>query len=72
MIQSIMMLNSARNAAAAVHFPQQTADSLVTLLSFYGAMHHPLYAGDTTYPGLKIGKLTLQRTTASSKCVQLV
>ena len=26
-------------------------------------MHHPLYAGDTTYPGLKIVKLTPERTT---------
>ena len=28
-------------------------------------MHHPLYAGDTTYPGLEIVKLTPQRTTGS-------
>ena len=33
------------------------------LLSFSGEMHHPLYAGDTAYPGLEIIKLTPQRTT---------
>jgi acyl dehydratase len=26
-------------------------------------MYHPLYAGDTVYPGLEIVKLTPQRTT---------
>jgi acyl dehydratase len=73
-----MMLNSARNAviqqcwrglkvfiqtaAGAGDFPQQTADSLVALLSFSGEMHHPLYVVDTAYPGLKIVKLTPQRT----------
>ena len=50
-------------AAGAGNFPQQTADSLVALLSFSGEMHHPLYAGDTAYPGLEIVKLTPQRTT---------
>jgi acyl dehydratase len=33
------------------------------LLSFFGETHQPLFAGDTTYPGLKIVKLTPQRTT---------
>ena len=51
-----------QTAAGAVNFPQQTADSLVALLSFSGEMHHPLYAGDTAYPGLEIVKLTPQRT----------
>jgi len=41
-----------QTAAGAGNFPQQTADSLVALLSFFGEMHHPLYAGDTAYPGL--------------------
>ena len=54
-----------QTAAGAGNFPQQTADSLVTLLSFFGEMHHPLYAGDTAYPGLKIIKLTPQRTTGT-------
>ena len=79
MTQSIMISNSAKNvaiqqcwrglqvfiqtAAGAGNFPQQTADSLVALLSFSGEMHHPLYAGDTAYPGLEIVKLTPQRTT---------
>ena len=79
MIQSIMTLNSAGNVAtqqcwrmaqvfiqaavSADSFPQQTADSLVALLSFSGEMHHPLCAGDTTYPGLEIVELTPQRTT---------
>jgi len=52
-----------QTAAGAGNFPQQTADSLVALLSFFGEMHHPLYAGDTAYPGLEIVKLTPQRTT---------
>ena len=52
-----------QTAAGAGNFPQQTADSLVALLSFSGEMHHPLYAGDTAYPGLEIVKLTPQRTT---------
>ena len=52
-----------QTAAGAGNFPQQTADSLVALLSFSGEMHHPLYAGDTAYPGLEIIKLTPQRTT---------
>ena len=52
-----------QTAAGAGNFPQQTADSLVGLLSFSGEMHHPLYASDTTYPGLEIVKLTPQRTT---------
>jgi acyl dehydratase len=52
-----------QTAAGSGNFPQQTADSLVALLSFSGEMHHPLYAGDTAYPGLEIVKLTPQRTT---------
>ena len=52
-----------QTAADAGNFPQQTADSLVALLSFSGEMNHPLYAGDTAYPGLEIIKLTPQRTT---------
>ena len=52
-----------QTAAGAANFPQQTANSLVALLSFSGEMHHPLYAGDTAYPGLEIVKLTPQRTT---------
>ena len=52
-----------QTAAGAGNFPQQTADSLVALLSFSGEMHHPLYAGDTAYPGLEIVKLTPQRNT---------
>ena len=52
-----------QTAAGAGNFPKQTADSLVALLSFSGEMHHPLYAGDTTFSGLEIVKLTLQRTT---------
>jgi len=51
-----------QTAAVASNFPHQTADSLVALLSFSGEMHHPLYAGDTVYPGLEIVKLTPQRT----------
>ena len=35
----------------------------MALLSFSGEMYHPLYAGDTAYPGLEIVKLTPQRTT---------
>ena len=52
-----------QTAAGAGNFPQQTADSLVALLSFSGEMHNPLYAGDAAYPGLEIVKLTPQRTT---------
>ena len=52
-----------QTAAGAGNFPQQTADSLVALLSFSGEMHHPLYAGDTAYPGLKTVKLLPQSTT---------
>jgi hypothetical protein len=79
MIQSIMTLNSAGNVAtqqcwrmaqvfiqaavSADSFPQQTADSLVALLSFSGAMRRPLYAHDTAYLGLEIVKLTPQRAT---------
>ena len=44
--------------AGASNFPQQTADSLVALLSFSSEMHYRLYAGYTAYPGLKIVKLT--------------
>ena len=51
-----------QTAAGASDFPQQTADSLVALLPFSGKMHHPLYAGDTVYPGLELVKLTPQRT----------
>ena len=53
-----------QTAAGAGNFPQQTADSLVALLSFSGEMHHPLYAGDTAYPRLEIIKLTPQRITS--------
>jgi acyl dehydratase len=42
-----------QTAAGAGNFPRQTANSLVALLSFSGEMHHPLYAGDTVYPGWK-------------------
>ena len=52
-----------QTAAGASNFSQKTADSLDALLSFSGEMHHPLYAGDTVYPGLEIVKLTPQRTT---------
>ena len=44
-------------------FQLASGDKLIALLSFSGEMHHPLYAGDTTYPGLDIVKLTPQRTT---------
>ena len=50
-------------ATSAGNFPQQTADNLVALLSFSGVMHHPVYAGDTAYPRLKIVQLTPQCTT---------
>ena len=61
-----------QTAADAGNFPQQTADSLVALLSFSGEMHHPLYAGDNAYPGLEIVKLTPQRTTGSIKIRAIV
>ena len=51
-----------QTAVGAGNFPQQTADSLVALLSFSGEMHHRLYAGDTAYPGLKIVKVLPQNT----------
>ena len=51
-----------QTAAGAGNFPQQTTGKLVTLLSFSGEKHCPLYADDTAYPGLKIVKLTPQRT----------
>ena len=54
-----------QTAAGAGNFPQQTADSLVALLSFSREMRHPLYAGDTVYPGLEIVELTPQRTTGT-------
>ena len=44
-------------------FQLASGDKLIALLSFSGEMHHPLYAGNTTYPGLEIVKLTPQRTT---------
>ena len=47
-----------QTAAGAGNFPQQTADSLVALLSFSGELHHPLYTDDTAYPRLEIFKLT--------------
>ena len=44
-------------------FQLASADNLIALLSFSDEMHHLLYAGNTTYPGLEIVKLTPQRTT---------
>ena len=35
-------------------------------------MHHPLYTGDTAYPGLEIVKLTPQRTTSIIKMRAIV
>ena len=49
---------------SAGNFQQQTADSVVALLSFSSAMHHPLYAADSAYPGLEIFNLTTQRITS--------
>ena len=61
-----------QTATGAGNFPQQTADSLVALLSFSGEMHHPLYAGDTAYPGFEIVKLTPQRTTGITEMRAIV